>query len=172
MCEKWCHDDDYHNLSHKHTQEGLKVICEYLYLHFDKTQVFVLIDEYDSPIMKAMFNHKVNSDELYLIMEFYSDFLGSVLKGNNFVFGAAVTGISYIAPIGPSGLFAPLTIYRFLDQKRFNACYGFTTEEVKELFKNCNLTEQHIAKETYNGYQTKNAQVLLYNPCSKTSSRS
>lgn len=118
--------------------------------------------------MKAMFNPKVNSDELYLIMEFYSGFLGSVLKGNNFVFGAVVTGISYIAPIGPSGLFDTLTIYQFLDQKHFNGCYGFTAEEVKELFKNCNLTEQEedIAKETYNGYQTKNGEVLFYNPCS------
>ncbi|KAJ4435236.1 hypothetical protein ANN_23814 [Periplaneta americana] len=93
VCEKWCSDRKRENLNESRTMNGLAILCKYLCLHFEKPKFFVLTDEYDSPIMKAVFNSKMDPEELSGILKFYIDVLASLLKDNIHVLGAVVTGI-------------------------------------------------------------------------------
>ena len=130
------------------------------YIHKTLGQkVYILIDEYDTPIQAAYINGYY--DELVF---FIRGFLGNALKGNSNMNQAILTGILRVSK---ESLFSDLNnveIYSVLN-KKYSNCFGFTEAEVNNLLIKAKLplkTKQ--TKEWYNGYNF--AGATIYNPLS------
>jgi hypothetical protein len=139
-------------------QRALLNLSGYLYkIHQEK--VYLLIDEYDTPIQHAY--AKEYYDEM---VTFLRDLLGSSLKGNAWIKQGILTGITRIAKESIfSELNNPKT--RSLLDNKHAAYFGFTEDEVNDLFSRSGLDcDVAQLKTWYNGYQC--GDTLLYNPWS------
>ncbi len=113
-------------------------------------KVIILVDEYNSPILKA---HK-NS------LAFMNSFFSAGLKNNIYLQQAILTGTTQPGAVGINNL----TTYTLLDN-RFSDSFGFTAHEVEQLLKDTKLLSKAlIIKEWYNGYRCGNTE--LYSPIS------
>jgi hypothetical protein len=130
------------------------------YLHkIHKEKVYLLIDEYDTPIQHAY--TKEYYDEM---VTFIRDLLGSSLKGNAWIKQGILTGITRIAK---ESIFSELNNpkNRSLLDNKYAAYFGFTEDEVNDLFSRSGLDcDVAQLKTWYNGYQC--GDTLLYNPWS------
>lgn len=154
--EKWCNESTYMNLTKHHVTHGIRVLSTYLYRHFDR-RAFVLIDEHDSIIGKAMFDVS-GADVLRKIIALSVSMMSTSVKNNDlYVKGGLISGIADIPVFGFSDL-NNLQTFRFLEDHRFLHFYGLTENEAKKLLKkpefemNSSLIEE--AHEWYNGYQS------------------
>lgn len=156
----------YRNASDTDTLTSLKFLSEMLYRHFNK-KVFILIDEYDSPVKKLITNEEFEEDKTSSL-NYYYDFLRQTLRNNEFLEKAVVTGILKLSKLyNASSLtntnikecnfwYNPLFLY-----------YGFNAGEAKLLFDKCNVT---TAKELtaihywYEGYKTGLCGLQIFNP--------
>lgn len=139
-------------------KKSLDMLMQLIYEKLNK-QVILLIDEYDSPLEKAY--HNGYYDEL---QSFFKIFLGDVLKGNQNLEKAIITGVSQIAHA---------SIFSDLNNLRVNSVlnnstdeyFGFTEKEIKELFAyyECEYDKQEVTN-WYGGYII-NGQII-YNPWS------
>ena len=130
------------------------------YIHKTLGQtVYILIDEYDTPIQASYINGYYNE-----FISFMRGLLGSALKGNANIRQAILTGILRVSK---ESLFSDLNnveIYSVLN-KKYSNCFGFTEGEVNNLLIKAKLplkTKQ--TKEWYNGYNF--AGATIYNPLS------
>lgn len=136
--ESWCSESEYHMFGKQRVSSALRELAEYLYRHFDRRRVFVLIDDHDSVIKWAM--HSVSDDDtLDDIVRFSVCIMNALLKSNSrYVQGGLITGVSDIPAFGSPAhnIDDPdsFQIYRFLDDHRFVEFYGLTSEEVEQLF--------------------------------------
>ena len=120
--------------------------------------------EYDSVINNALFGLKSNSKFLD-IQHLTSDMLTRLLKGNDNVQIAVLTGVSYISTAGLSDV-NNLRRYRFLDDHPFVDFYGLTEDEVRQLLNKDDFkllsNKSELAKKFYNGYICKKGR-RIYN---------
>lgn len=165
LCSEWCGEIRYETLSNRQVKKGLINLAKFLYLHYN-TKVFLLVDEYDSMVMAAMF--EANVVELSKIVRLVIGQICALCKTNDHVGNGIITGVSYIA----GGEFSNLNnfqIYKFLDNHPFVKFYGFRQSEVNKLFDNplFGLDKDKIqdALFWYNGYICKNGKTI-YNPFS------
>ena len=133
-------------------------LCEMLEKYHGKKPV-VLIDEYDRAVSDAF-----GQDSHRPIMNSLGVFLSSILKNNDSLQMAYVTGIMQITK---ESIFSGLNnlkvnnVFSVESDERF----GFTESEVKELLAYYGHPEKFVeAKEWYDGYRFGNAEV--YNPFS------
>ncbi|WP_341764055.1 AAA family ATPase [Candidatus Tisiphia endosymbiont of Beris chalybata] len=144
-------------------KDSLKFLSELLFMHFGQ-KVYILIDEYDTPINSAYrkFGHK--PEEFEQVLELFRGIFGSGLKTNTRLEKGVITGILRIAK---ANLFSDLnnvSEYTLLDDD-FSKFYGFTQTEVDELLtKVPTTTDPQKIKDWYNGY-TFGGEVI-YNPWS------
>lgn len=131
-------------------------LCRMLKKHHGKGTV-VLIDEYDRPVSDSFGTESHRS-----IMKTLGRFLTPILKGNDGLQMAYITGVMQIAK---ESIFSGLNnlkvnnVFSDWSDERF----GFTEKEVKDLFAYCGHPEKfEEAKEWYDGYSFGNAEV--YNP--------
>ena len=165
VCKSWCHDEDYLKKPDAVIGDGLKILSKYLWLHYkQELKVFVLIDEYDSMYMNAMSRVK-DSKELQNIIGHSISLIANLVKGNKYVAGLFLTGISHVAGIGLSPALGSVSSYRFLNNQKFVEFYGFTKDEVQVLFEKFGVAEpkRSLAVIKYNGYQSKYGQIFIYN---------
>ena len=138
---------------------SLGQLTEWLRNYHDK-EAIVLIDEYDAPIHAAYFSG--NSGYFDKMLQLMSNFLGSALKDNKYIYKGVITGILQIAK---SSIFSGLNNiepYTFLDEE-YTEYFGFTEEEVVQLFQKMNATvDMEVVKAWYNGYHV--GDNVLYNP--------
>ena len=133
-------------------------LTKYLYRHFGVRPI-VLIDEYDTPIQAAY---------LYGYYEpmilFMRNFLGSALKNNPYLHKAVLTGILRVAKESLFSGLNNLEVYSLLKQK-YAPYFGFTEEEVVDLFQRAGLSE-HMGEvhHWYDGYRM--GGIHIYNPWS------
>ncbi|MCC8369577.1 MAG: ATP-binding protein, partial [Rickettsia endosymbiont of Oxypoda opaca] len=131
--------------------------------HFNR-KVYILIDEYDTPINSAYIKLGNRSEEFEKVLELFRGMLGSSLKSNSYLEKGVITGILRIAK---TNLFSDLnnvTEYTLLDEK-FSKFYGFTQEEVDELLVKVPIkTTPNQVKDWYNGYNF--GREIIYNPWS------
>lgn len=140
-------------------QSSLKFLSECLHDHYDK-QVYIFIDEYDTPIHEAY--HYNYADKT---IEFLRDFLGKALKGNITLKQAVITGILRIAKESLFSGINNLKTYTILDS-RFNQYFGWTEQEVQKTLADYNLEHAHVnTKHWYDGY-TAGDEQHIYNPWS------
>ncbi|MEI8055700.1 MAG: AAA family ATPase [bacterium] len=139
-------------------ETSLRILSELLYKHTSK-KVFLLIDEYDTPIQSGYL--KGYYDEIVGLMR---KMLGSALKTNPYIDRAVVTGILRIAKESIFSDLNNVTVYSLL-QSQYSQHFGFTEEEVRELLVQASLEYQEAeVRKWYNGYTFGNTTV--YNPWS------
>lgn len=115
--------------------DSLRILSEFIYKHSGK-KVFILIDEYDTPI-QAAYVADYYDDMVNLIRGMFS----AVLKTNPYLDRAVVSGILCVAK---ESLFSELNnvkIFSVLDRK-YSEYFGFTETEVSGLLKQAGLSER------------------------------
>ncbi|MBQ5846290.1 MAG: AAA family ATPase, partial [Selenomonadaceae bacterium] len=129
-----------------------------LYRHYG-VKTIVLIDEYDAPLQYAW--EKGFYDEMISFMrQFYSE----VLKGNEALEFAVLTGVLRIAK---ESIFSGLNNLRIcsVTSKSYNTAFGFTEEEVAGMAAALQHQDRlPELKEWYDGYNFSGAD--MYNPWS------
>lgn len=138
--------------------ESLYALSELLCKHTGKS-VYILIDEYDTPL-HAAYSHKY----LDAMIDFMRNLFSSALKGNPYLAKGLMTGILRISKDSMLSGLNNLEVYTLLDEA-YKDHFGFNEAEVTALFNAqgmaTNLTE---VKAWYNGYQSYD--VTVYNPWS------
>ena len=161
---KEAHKKLYNNITDKKAAQeeyagALLFLSELLYKASGK-QVYLFVDEYDTPIHDAYIKGYYNECTAFLAKMFNTTF-----KGNPYLAKAMITGI---LKVGKASLFSDLnnvTVYSMLEDKRYNKHFGFTEEETDALLDKAGLpTKAHKLKEMYNGYEVGGS--TLYNPWS------
>lgn len=147
------------------TQEELIValsrLTKMLQLHYGK-QVIVLIDEYDAPI-QASWEYGFYDE----CIGFMRQFLGSVLKTNDTLDFAVLTGVLRIAKESIFSGLNNLDVCSVLRDK-YSDVFGFTPKEVTAMANDLGITDAlGEIKEWYDGYRFGNSEI--YNPLSVVS---
>ncbi|WP_250311572.1 AAA family ATPase [Rickettsia endosymbiont of Oedothorax gibbosus] len=112
-------------------KDSLRVLSEVLYKHFGQ-KVYILIDEYDTPINSSYIKFGNKPEEFEQVLEMFRGMFGSSLKTNPYLEKGVITGILRVAK---ANLFSDLnnvSEYSLLDEK-YSKFYGFTQAEVDEL---------------------------------------
>ncbi|WP_341761067.1 AAA family ATPase [Candidatus Tisiphia endosymbiont of Thecophora atra] len=142
---------------------SLSFLSKLLFKHFNQ-KVYILIDEYDTPINSSYIKFGDKSEEFEQVLELFRGIFGSSLKTNPYLEKGIITGILRVAK---ANLFSDLnnvTEYTLLDDD-FSKFYGFTQAEVDDLLTKVPLdTNTEQIKDWYNGY-TFGGEVI-YNPWS------
>ncbi len=137
-------------------ETSLKDLINWLERYY-KSQVVILIDEYDVPIQEGYLNGYYKK-VINLIRGFIS-----TLKDNNKIKLVVFTGVLRVSK---ESLFSDLNnvkVYTMLDDK-YTETFGFTESETKELLEYYNLELTSEVNEYYDGY--KFSDTSIYNPWS------
>ena len=139
---------------------SLLLLSGLLYKHYQQ-HVYILIDEYDTPLNFA-FSHSNYFEPMSILLR---NFLSRAMKDNTYLAKGIMTGILRVSKDSMlSGLNNP-QIYTVLKDRRYAPYFGFTDQELNSLFENQELTkDEGRVKEWYNGYHVNG--LTLYNPWS------
>src|SRR3989339_395428 len=139
-------------------KKSLKFLSHVLSRHYNQ-KVFILIDEYDTPI-HASYMENYYKD----CMDFMRGFFGAALKDNVALEKCVMTGILRIAQESIFSDLNNVSCYTVLS-KFYADYFGFTQAEVNALAQKANM-ENHLPeiKKWYNGYLI--GGIELYNPWS------
>ncbi|MDR1537064.1 MAG: ATP-binding protein [Clostridiales bacterium] len=123
---------------------GLKVMTQIAFNATGKKS-YILIDEYDSLMMKTTVKKIYN-----IIRSYLTDFLSSGFKGNDFLEKGLMTGVMRITHEGMLSGLNNLDTFDVFSDKVYSSDYGLTEDEAKEV---CDLTglSLDIARQWYNG---------------------
>ncbi len=122
-------------------------------------RVILLIDEYDSPLLRA--KEYGYYEEAIL---FFRSFYGNSLKGNGNLKWAIVTGVVQIAKESLFSDLNNLIVDNVIDGS-YSEYFGFTEKEVKALLSYYSLGDSYpLVKEWYDGYRI--GESMVYNPWS------
>ncbi|WP_425360528.1 MULTISPECIES: AAA family ATPase [unclassified Candidatus Tisiphia] len=144
-------------------ENSLKFLSDLLYKHFNQ-KVYILIDEYDTPINSAYMKFGNNIEEFEEVLSLFRAIFGNSLKGNDSLQKGIITGILRIAKANLLSDLNNLTECSLLDEN-FTDIYGFTQAEVDELLSIVpTKTNREEIKNWYNGYNF--GGEIIYNPWS------
>lgn len=131
---------------------------EMLRQHHGK-KVILLIDEYDAPIQQAWENGFYKE-----CISFMKQMLGSVLKGNENLEFAVMTGVLRVAKESIFSDLNNLDVCSVLST-RYDDVIGFTPDEVKKMAEDLGMSDKlPEIKQWYDGYRF--GQTEMYNPWS------
>ncbi len=145
-------------------ENSIKFLSQVLYKHFGQ-KVYILIDEYDTPINDAYIQfYKNKKDEFDKVIRLFQGIFGAALKTNTSLKKGLVTGILRVAKANIFSGLNNLGEDCLLD-KKFAKYYGFTEDEVEELLTKAGLADKlEEIKKWYNGYHV--GGETIYNPWS------
>jgi hypothetical protein len=139
-------------------ERALYALSEWLH-RFHNEMAVILIDEYDTPVHAAY-----DAGYYDRLIEFIRNFLSSGLKDNPHLFKGVLTGILRVAKESVFSGLNNLGVYTLLDRE-FNADFGFTDAEVRELLEHEGISNRYDdVAAWYNGYRF--GGETLYNPWS------
>ncbi len=139
--------------------DALQTLSVFLYKHYQST-VFILIDEYDTPLNAAY--GKAHFDDL---VNFFKGMFGSALKGNNALEKGIMTGILRLSKNKMLSDLNNLVLYSSMEEQ-YSEYFGFSEIEVQSLFSSANLTvDLEAVRLWYNGYSSGIIENI-YNPWS------
>ena len=126
---------------------------------FYNQKVLVIIDEYDQPLIKA--------HEMEYRLEFskgvYGSFLGSALKGNDYLHQAILTGIQRVAKESIFSEVNNFMVYT-VTSKKYASYFGLTGRETTQILEDYGHSLTTDIKNYYDGYTFDD--VDIYNPWS------
>lgn len=95
-----------------------------MFKHF-RQKVYILIDEYDTPINSAYLEFEYNINEFNKVLKIFRSIFGSSLKSNDYVERSLIAGILWIAK---ANLFSDLNnpIENTFGDEGFSKFYGLT----------------------------------------------
>ena len=157
--------DDYRRIllseKPKDYKKSLKFLCECIYKHYGK-KVILLIDEYDTPLVAANMYEYFEGEA----RDFFRDFYSTVLKDNEYLEMAVLTGIVRVAKENIFSGLNNLYVYDTFDDG-YSSYFGLTQKEVEEALKYYEIDfEIDKVKKWYDGY--KFGGLEIYNPWSIT----
>ena len=159
ILERYLHE----NTATSDITRSLGFLSELLYKHFGQP-VYVLIDEYDTPINSAYLEFKDRPAEFEQVLKLFRGLFGATFKTNKYLKKGLITGILRIAK---ANLFSDLNNvreYTLLDEP-FVSSYGFTQDEVDELLEKVPTAPPPAEiQRWYNGYTF--GEEIIYNPWS------
>jgi hypothetical protein len=139
-------------------EESLKYLSRCLCKYYNK-KVIVIIDEYDTPIISAHVKGYYKK-----AISFFRNFYSAVMKDNEYLQFAIMTGIMRVAKEGIFSGLNNLDVYTILEEK-FSDSFGLTENDVHNALKEYKLAGNiNKVKEWYNGYRFWNYNI--YNPWS------
>ncbi|MEF2228977.1 MAG: AAA family ATPase [Candidatus Cardinium sp.] len=140
-------------------EDSVKLLSQCLYQHHGQ-KVYILIDEYDTPLNKAY----GNKEYLDAMVSFMRNLFSAALKDNNYLERGVLTGILRVSKDSMLSGLNNLKTYTLLDQG-YSSHFGLSEIEVQDLFTKQNLsTCMDQVKNWYNGYRVGN--IVMYNPWS------
>ncbi len=144
-------------------ENSLRFLSELLFKYFNQ-KVYILIDEYDTPINSAYIEFGDKLKEFDEVLKIFRGMFGSSLKSNPCLEKGVITGILRIAKANLFSDLNNITEYTLFD-KKFAKFYGFTQIEVDELLSKVPTeTKAEEIKDWYNGYNF--GGEIIYNPWS------
>ncbi|MEO1219701.1 MAG: AAA family ATPase, partial [Bacteroidota bacterium] len=153
-------------LNQEDVEDSLYFLSQLLSKHFGQN-VYILMDEYDTPINNTFLKLKGKPKEFDKVLELFQELFGNAFKGNRYLKRGLITGILRVAKASLFSSINNVQEYTLFD-KQFGTSYGFTQQEVNELFGQVptSATLDQV-KHWYNGYKfgDEDAEVL-YNPWS------
>ena len=139
-------------------QFALANLVQCLCKHHRKNPI-LLLDEYDAPIIAAWENGYYKE-----CIDFMRGFLGEVLKSNEALDFAVLTGVTRVSKESIFSGLNNLSVCSVLSD-HFSDIFGFTQEEADRLMKECGKAERLAdLKKWYDGYRFGNYDI--YNPWS------
>ena len=146
------------NASEEELAKSLHFLSQLLESRYQQ-KVWILIDEYDTPI------HEAWTHDYYEKMKtFMQGFLGSALKDNNALYKSVLTGILRVSKEGLFSDLNNLTVHSMLSSF-YGQYFGFTEQEVDWICEQADLSpEREAVRAWYNGY--KFGELNIYNPWS------
>jgi hypothetical protein len=171
VCKQWCAEEgsdgnrNYQQFEPTDVINGLRDLSEYL-KKFHGRKVFLLIDEFDSIVSKAV-DTVADKDELRNILRVVMGAIGGAVKGNeDNLAGVLITGILDLLDPFSSSLLSSVNRVRFGDDYSYLKYYGFNLEEVEKLFETFSVDEglRKKAITKYNCYYTKRGDHGIFNP--------
>ena len=149
------------NKAEANYKKSLRFLCECIYKRYGKKAV-LLIDEYDTPLVAAnMYGYFEGESR-----DFFRDFYSTVLKDNEYLEMAVLTGIVRVAKENIFSGLNNLYVYDTFDDG-YSSYFGLTQKEVEEALKYYEIDfEIDKVKKWYDGY--KFGGLEIYNPWSIT----
>ncbi|XP_068902145.1 uncharacterized protein in vnfD 5'region-like isoform X3 [Tenebrio molitor] len=143
------------NLSRGDVIDGLKLLSHCLHVYHNKL-VYVLIDEFDSPIMNIIVKQSTSKNDVLDETIYVIGRLMSITFKNNKHLNRGL--INACVPVAEQVLSSDannIQYYQFLRQRRFAPYFGFTDTEVKSLFEKEEFAtfNNDQVKKWYNGYK-------------------
>ena len=133
--------------------DSLKTLSRLLSRHYNQ-KVILLIDEYDVPLDKAF--QAGYYDEM---VSFIRNMLGNVLKTNEYLYFAVLTGCLRISK---ESIFTGLNNLKVhtISDVRYDEFFGFTDTDVDEVLKCYGLSSyKNVIRDWYDGYRFGNVDV-------------
>ncbi|XP_054283500.1 uncharacterized protein LOC129000563 [Macrosteles quadrilineatus] len=144
---------------------GLEKLSKYLFKHFDRTRVIVLIDHYDSPIFYCVTHTGVAQDAFNYVINVVQAFF-HIPKDDYYVDTFILTGVSQVEEPHVSNA-RVIERYEFLNQHRFVPFFGFVDSEVFDLVGRYAIEVDDELLESvhkhYGGYESLD-NVTVHNP--------
>lgn len=138
---------------------GLLTLSEVLYRGFQNKKVYILIDEYDTPL-----NYAYQYGYLEEMTRFMQNLLSAALKGNPYLEKGVMTGVLYISKDSMLSGLNNVDVHSVM-RATYATHFGFSDEEVRKLFFESGLEhEMDLVREYYNGYRI--GSHACYNPWS------
>ena len=157
--------DDYRRIllseKPKDYKKSLKFLCECIYKHYGK-KVILLIDEYDTPLVAANMYEYFEGEA----RDFFRDFYSTVLKDNEYLEMAVLTGIVRVAKENIFSGLNNLEVYDILNPE-YPSYFGLTQKEIESALKYYEVDfEIDKVRDWYDGYKFDG--IEIYNPWSIT----
>lgn len=139
-------------------ENALLILSELLHKH-SKKKVYILVDEYDTPI-----NHAYVKSYFDEMTSFMKNLFSATLKGNIYLEKGIMTGILRVSKDSMLSGLNNVEVFSVLNDDVYAPYFGFTETEVKRLFNDAGVTCKDEISTYYNGYRINDC--LLYNPWS------
>ena len=145
------HKDFFRQILRKESREedtiqSIALLCKMLHDHYNK-QVFVIIDEYDVPMAKAL-----GMPEYEMVRDMIEHMLSFVCKTNDNVKAVILSGCLYTVKNSTYTGVNNIIPYTVLSPN-YASCIGFTDDNVKKLLADANLSDHYeTVSQWYDGY--------------------
>lgn len=141
---------------------GLSELCKIFTIFYPDSKIFLLVDDYDNPVINAIeYNFDVKP-VVGLICKFFSQLLNTA---NSNIQHALITGTLNIFK---KSEFKAIKHWSFLDKHYFNQYFGLTEVEVDRLLESHGVSsnDRDVVKRFYQGYAITQPSTRIYNPFS------